>query len=81
MKIYKYKDFSNPDEDAFRHLEDCLRRRLIWCARHDTLNDPREFIWECDYTATLATPDLLTDVLVKAPGRTKAEARAMAGRR
>jgi hypothetical protein len=27
-----------------------LRTRALWCARPDTLNDPEEFAWTCDYT-------------------------------
>jgi hypothetical protein len=78
MKIYKYRDFSNPNEDDFRRLESSIHRRLIWCAQPDTLNDPQEFVWSCDYTATPETLDLLTEVLVRARGRTHAEARAIA---
>ena len=78
MKIYKYRDFSNPNEDDFRRLEASIHRHLVWCARPETLNDPQEFVWECDYTATRATPDLLTEVLVKARGRSQADARAIA---
>jgi len=78
MKIYKYRDFSNPNEDDFRRLEDSVHRRMVWCARADTLNDPEEFVWECDYTATPATLDLLAEVLVRKRGRTQAKARAIA---
>jgi len=78
MKIYKYRDFSNPTEDDFRHLEDFVQRHLVWCARPGTLNDPQEFVWECDYTASSATLDLLTEILVKARGRTHADARVIA---
>jgi hypothetical protein len=78
MKIYKYRDFSNPNEDDFRRLEASVHRHLVWCAKPDTLNDPEEFVWECDYTATPATLELMTEVLVKARGRTRLEARAIA---
>jgi hypothetical protein len=78
MKIYKYRDFANPSEEDFRRLDACVRRHLVWCARADTLNDPEEFVWECDYTASLATLNLLTEVLVKARGRTEVDARALA---
>ncbi len=77
MKVYKYRDFCRPEEDDFRRLEDLVHRHRVWCARADTLNDPEEFIWQCDYTATSATADLLAAVLVKARGRTPAEARAI----
>jgi hypothetical protein len=78
MKIYKYRDFANASQDDFRRLEDAVHRHLVWCAGPDTLNDPEEFVWQCDYTATPATLDLLTAVLVKARGQTPVEARAMA---
>ena len=78
MKIYKYRDFSNPTEKDFRRLEDLVHRHLVWCARPDALNDPQEFVWECDYAPTAATVDFLTDLLVKARGRTRAEAHARA---
>lgn len=78
MKIYKYRDFSNPSEGDFVRLEDLVHRHRVWCARADTLNDPEEFIWQCDYTATQATLDLLTAVLVKARRRAPVEARTKA---
>ncbi len=78
MKIYKYRDFSNPNDDDFRRLEASVHRCMIWCARPDTLNDPQEFVWECDYTATPATLDLLTGVLVESRGRTQVDARTSA---
>jgi hypothetical protein len=78
MKIYKYRDFSNPNDDQFHRLEDSVHRRLIWCARPDTLNDPEEFVWTCDYTPTPATVDLLTAVLVRVRGRSPADAQTMA---
>jgi hypothetical protein len=78
VKIYKYRDFSNPNEDDYRRLDASVHRRLVWCAKPNTLNDPEEFIWECDYTPTPATLDLLTQVLVKARGHTPVVARGIA---
>lgn len=78
MKIYKYRDFSNPNDDDFRRLEASVHRYMVWCARPDTLNDPQEFVWECDYTATPTTLGLLTGVLIKSRGRTQVDARAIA---
>jgi hypothetical protein len=78
MKIYKYRDFSSPSEDDFGRLEDSVHRLLVWCARPDTLNDPQEFVWQCDYTPTAATPALLAGVLVKARGRTNTDAQGIA---
>ena len=78
MKIYKYRDFSNPDDDQFSRLGAAVHRQLIWCSRAETLNDDKEFIWACDYTPTPATVDLLTALLVQAHGRTPADARTIA---
>ena len=78
LKIYKYRDFTDPAEEDYQRLQAAVHRHQVWCARPDTLNDPQEFIWDCDYTATSATLDLLTEVLVKARGRTQSEARAIA---
>jgi hypothetical protein len=55
-----------------------VHRFLVWCARTDTLNDPQEFVWQCDYTPTPATLALLTGVLVKARDRTNTDAQAIA---
>ena len=52
MNIYKYRDFSRPSEDDYSRLEALIHRRLIWCARPDTLNDPQEFVWTCAYAPT-----------------------------
>ena len=78
MKLYKYRDFSDPSEDDFRRLEDLVQRRRIWCARPDTLNDPEEFLWKCEYTPTGDTLELLTQLLVSVRGRTHADARRVA---
>lgn len=74
MKLYKYRDFSNPSEVDFQRLETILRRKVFWCARPDTLNDPEEFAWKCDYTATADTAGLLAALLVRTKGRTQAQA-------
>ncbi len=52
-----------------------LRREVFWCARPDTLNDPEEFAWRCDYTASAVTEKLLADLLVQVMGRTQAQAK------
>ena len=78
MKIYKYRDFSNPSEADFSRLEGAVHRHLVWCARADTLNDEQEFIWACDCTATPETLDLLAEVLVQVNGRALADARSAA---
>jgi hypothetical protein len=75
VKIYKYRDLSRPDEVVFDRLERIIRRRAFWCARPDTLNDPQEFGWRCDFSISPNTPQLLTDLLIHAKGRTWEEAR------
>jgi hypothetical protein len=78
MNIYKYRDFSRPSEDDYNRLKVLIHRRLIWCARPDTLNDPQEFVWTCDYDPTSDTLELLTELMVRARGRTYADAQAIA---
>jgi hypothetical protein len=51
-----------------------LHREVFWCARPDTLNDPEEFAWKCDYTASAETEELLTGLLVRVKGRTREQA-------
>jgi len=63
IKIYKYRNFSKPTGDDFNRLEALIHRCLVWCARPDTLNDPQEFKWTCDYSPTSATLGLLTELL------------------
>lgn len=75
MKLYKYRDFSNPSEDDFERLESLLHREVFWCARPDTLNDPEEFDWTCDYAASAATQELLTELLIRVNGCTRVQAR------
>jgi hypothetical protein len=74
VKLYKYRDLSNPSEDDFRRLETMLGREVFWCARPDTLNDPEEFAWKCDYTTSAVTEELLATLLVRVMGRTQAQA-------
>lgn len=75
MKIYKYRDFADPDESSFVRLEKILQRRAFWCARPDTLNDPVEFTWKCDYSPSPDTAELLTELLVALKGRRRDQAR------
>ncbi len=55
-------------------METLLHREVFWCARPDTLNDPEEFAWKCDYTASAVTERLLADLLVRVMGCTNAQA-------
>lgn len=77
MKLYKYRDFSNPSEEDFRRLEVLLQGEVFWCARPDTLNDPDEFAWKCDYTASAVTENLLAELLIQVTGRTGAQAQEL----
>jgi len=78
MKLYKYRDLSNPCEADFQRLETLLRQQAFWCARPDTLNDPEEFAWICDYSTTDDTVELLVELLVRIQGRTREQARERA---
>lgn len=78
VKLYKYRDFSKPVDADFERLQTLLQRRAFWCARPDTLNDPVEFAWTCDYATTADTVDLLSELLIRVRGRTRDEARGLA---
>ena len=78
MKLYKYRDFSNPCDADFQRLATVLTRQTFWCARPDTLNDPEEFSWRCDYQPTSETIGLVTELLVQVVGRSREEARRRA---
>jgi hypothetical protein len=73
MKLYKYRDLSKPSS-ALPRIQQVLQSRAFWCARPDTLNDPEEFAWTCDYTPSLHTARLLTELLVQLKGRTVGDA-------
>jgi hypothetical protein len=75
MKLYKYRDFSNPSDPDFERLGTMLHQKAFWCARPDTLNDPMEFFWTCDYSLTAETIDWVTELLIQARGRTREQAR------
>jgi hypothetical protein len=75
MKLYKYRDFSHPSDIDFERLAPLLHQKAFWCARPDTLNDPEEFVWTCDYSPSAETIDLFTELLVRQLGRAREEAR------
>lgn len=75
MKLYKYRDFTNPSDTDFERLATILSRRSFWCARPDTLNDPVEFAWTCDCDPTAETIDLLTELLIQVKDRPRDIAR------
>jgi hypothetical protein len=78
MKLYKYRDFSKACDADFQRLAMVLARQSFWCARPDTLNDPKELTWSCDYEPTPETVGLLTDLLIQVVGRSYEEARRCA---
>jgi hypothetical protein len=78
MKIYKYRALAPGDELALERLERILRHRLSWCARPDTLNDPAEFAWTCDFNETRNTANLVAELLQEAKGRSAFIARQIA---
>lgn len=80
MKLYKYRDLSNPKDSSLERVLDILSQNVFWCANPSTLNDETEFIWECDYRASSITVDLLTEVLLKETKNSRAEARKKATR-
>lgn len=78
MKLCKYRDFSDPSDVDFERLTNVLTHQAFWSARPDTLNDPEEFVWSCDYDPTHTTAPLLAQVLTKTRGLSTTEARAIA---
>jgi hypothetical protein len=78
VKLYKYRAITSADGTAFPRLSEILRGNSFWCAAPASLNDTEEFIWECDYTPTTATPALLAALLVELRGRDSATAQAIA---
>ncbi len=65
MKIYKYREVDSSDDAGLSRLSRIVRDGLIWCARPDALNDPKEFAWSCDFTPSPHTLDVLGGLLQK----------------
>ena len=86
MRLFKYRDLSSPGIEALERVFTILRDQTFWCARPNTLNDPEEFVWECDYSPSEETIGLLAEVLTLTTGRSRsdamerAEAAILAGR-
>jgi hypothetical protein len=74
VKLYKYRDLTNPNYEAFSRLSDIIRKNEFWCAAPATLNDDVEFLWKCDYTPTRETVSHLANALIKFRNRTPAQA-------
>ena len=78
MKLYKYRDFSQPDDAQFRRLSEILQKNTFWCARPDTLNDPEEFSWQSDFSPSQDTALLLTRLLIDVQQKRLADVQALA---
>ena len=76
MKLYKYRDLTNPGL-GLSLVRRILQTQSFWCARPDTLNDPEEFAWSCNYMMSPYTEELLAHLLVEAKGRTEEQARLL----
>lgn len=68
MKLYKYRAIDPSDTKASQRIERIVGHKLIWCARPDTLNDPAEFAWTCDFNPSPKTADVLAGLLAEAKG-------------
>ena len=66
------------DELAFERIERIVHHRRIWCARPDTLNDPVEFAWTCDFEESPMTANLVAELLQETNGRSPSIARQIA---
>lgn len=63
MKIYKFKDLTNPEERP--HFLQIIENNEIWCAAPDSFDDENEFRFELDYEPSNDTPALLAAVIEK----------------
>jgi hypothetical protein len=63
MHLCKYRDLSSGSERQLQRVVDILDSGGFWCAAPSTLNDPDEFIWECNFQPTEQTAHLLANVL------------------
>lgn len=61
MKIYKYRDLRIEEDDEY--IFDIILNNRIWCAKPSTLNDPKEFNFNLDYSVSGNTLRLLSQVL------------------
>jgi hypothetical protein len=78
MKIYKYREIDASDDVSLARFARVVRDGFVWCARPDTLNDPKEFAWTCDFRPSPDTLDVLEALLQKANRRPGPEARQRA---
>lgn len=78
MRLFKYRDISSSSGVGLERLRTILQDQTFWCASPSTLNDPEEFVWECDYSPSDQTAELLAEVLRATTGRPQLEALAQA---
>ncbi len=78
MKVYKYREVDSDDEVSLARLTRIIRDGFIWCARPDTLDDPKEFAWTCDFRPSPDTLDVLEALLQKMNRQPGPEARQRA---
>lgn len=78
MRLFKYRDISSSSGADLGRLRTILQDQTFWCASPSTLNDPGEFVWECDYSPSVETTELLAEVLCTTTGKPKLEALAQA---
>lgn len=63
MKIYKFKDLTDPKKHS--HFYQIVLENIIWCAKADSLNDEDEFKFKYDYKPSLRTYSLLSQLVAK----------------
>lgn len=78
MRIYKYRKVTPGNAEEMLRLKSLILSGRVWCARPDTLNDPDEFAWTCDYSETPDTAGLLASLLEEIRGRPGSQAFQMA---
>lgn len=76
MKLYKYRDLRDPNQGLALTVH-IIQSHSFWCARPDSLNDPEEFAWSCNYVLSPYTEDLLTDHVMRSKGRSREQARVL----
>ena len=74
MKIYKYRTLRPGDDLSLARMDRIVNHRLVWCARPDTLNDPDEFAWTCDFAESPNTVEVVADLLEETKGHSRPEA-------
>jgi hypothetical protein len=78
VKIYKYREIDANDNVSLARFARIVHDGFIWCARPDTLDDPKEFAWTCDFRPSPDTLDVLEGLLQKMKRQPGPEARQRA---